>query len=624
MKRDRKALLLGGAVWVIAVWGIQAADQIYELDPLLVTAERTVTEDLKTPSAVTVLTREQLMQTGATGLQEALKFTTGIIIHAQGPRNISQGTMSNKVVIRGVEKGTLVLIDGVPINQSGRYNLEDIPVETVERVEIVRGGGAVLYGSEAAGGVINIITRGTRENMVKTGWGNYGIQNHAVSAQLGKLGITYTYDHTGKIDHISAPTSSNSYKYFNIIRGEHNNFNWRYNFNGHLYFTHIYGQNSDHYRYQFASNDKVYKNELHGTKENLAQLHYEEGNIKASLFYNRREQETRSLASSYSKTAYTDESRGIDIANRWNFGLHSAMLGFNFQRDTMDKSVTGVPGKNYERDMYSFYGQMAYALNKKTEADLNLRETWTGSETAGNNYSKFTPEITLMHMLDSHTSIYAKAGKSFMMPTFSQLYGSGNIVPNPGLKPQHGVHYEAGWKKNIGNQSWRLAVYHYLIKDSIDANTTNYPTITYTNEDIRNTGAELTWTVQRSENFSFYTGISYSHPEKQEIDKKGVKGQWHDYYGKIQYNVGSVWKSGKLTTAANLSFLGKRIRDAAPYKSFKPQLFTDINLSYAPNREGRFFLNVDNILDRQDIISTSSSTFYSLGRNFMAGYEYKF
>ena len=99
-----------------------------------------------------------------------------------------------------------------------------------------------MYGSEAAGGVINIITRGTRENMVKTGWGNYGIQNHAVSAQLGKLGITYTYDHTGKIDHISAPTSSNSYKYFNIIRGEHNNFNWRYNFNGHLYFTHIYGR----------------------------------------------------------------------------------------------------------------------------------------------------------------------------------------------------------------------------------------------------------------------------------------------------------------------------------------------------------------------------------------------
>ena len=119
-----------------------------------------------------------------------------------------------------------------------------------------------------------------------------------------------------------------------------------------------------------------------------------------------------------------------------------------------------------------------------------------------------------------------------------------------------------------------LAVYHYLIKDSIDANTTNYPTITYTNEDIRNTGAELTWTVQRSENFSFYTGISYSHPEKQEIDKKGVKGQWHDYYGKIQYNVGSVWKSGKLTTAANLSSWGK--------ESAMRLLIKVLNHSYLP------------------------------------------
>lgn len=67
--------------------------------------------------------------------------------------------MTNKVVIRGVEKGTLVLVDGVPINQSGRYNLEDIPTDAVEKIEIVRGGGAVLYGSEASGGVINIITK---------------------------------------------------------------------------------------------------------------------------------------------------------------------------------------------------------------------------------------------------------------------------------------------------------------------------------------------------------------------------------------------------------------------------------------------------------------------------------
>src|SRR5574344_1709324 len=104
-------------------------------------------------------------------LQAALKFGTGLYFQSQGTKGTSQGTMNSKIIIRGVEKGTLVLVDGVPLNQSGRYNLEDIPTDLVERVEIVRGGGSVLYGSEATGGVINIITKGKRENSVKTSFG---------------------------------------------------------------------------------------------------------------------------------------------------------------------------------------------------------------------------------------------------------------------------------------------------------------------------------------------------------------------------------------------------------------------------------------------------------------------
>ena len=651
MNRIGKAWLMAAVLGAALHGGASAAD-MYTLDPVTVTAQREETADLKTPAAVTVLTHEQLEQTGATGMQEALKFSTGLIIHAQGPRNISQGTMTNKVVIRGVEKGTLVLVDGVPINQGGRYNLEDIPVESVDRVEIVRGGGAVLYGSEAAGGVINIITKGERENMVKAGTGNYGIQNYAASMQAGKFGATVSYDHTGKIDDISAPTTSVSKRsgspkglYYNIVRGEHTNVNWRYNFNDHFYFTHTYGQNSDHYSYKYngidfaANQGKSYKEVFHSTVENLAALNYQKDDVKAQFFYNRRDQKTKNDAAkintkepekfdpstrSWSSTGYLDQSIGADISNRWHFGEHSILFGGSFQRDLEDKVDSEKGTHHYARNMYSLYGQLAYQLSQKTVANVNLRETWTEKDDAGNTYDKFTPELVLMHELDKDTSVYAKAGQSFMMPTFSQLYGGGNILPNPVLKPQHGTHYELGLKKNIDNQAWRLAVYHYLIKDSIDADLSDYPDITYTNEDIRNTGAELSVTVRRTEDLSYNLGLSYSHPEKQERSKKGVKGDWHDYYGRWQINAGIVWKRGKLTTAANMNFLGKRVRDAAPYKDFKPQLFTDLNFSYAPNKESRFFLNIDNVLDRKDIISTSTSTFYSLGRNFMAGYEYKF
>ena len=51
-----------------------------------------------------------------------------------------------------------------------------------------------------------------------------------------------------------------------------------------------------------------------------------------------------------------------------------------------------------------------------------------------------------------------------MMPTFTQLYGGGNIVGVPDLKPETGNHYEVGFKKNIGNSTWRFDVFHYKIK----------------------------------------------------------------------------------------------------------------------------------------------------------------
>lgn len=642
-------------------WTGASAEQVYELNPITVTAQRMETTDLKTPAAVEVLTADDIQKTGATSVHEALKFSTGIVMHAQGPRNISQGTMTNKAVIRGVEKGTLVLVDGVPINQGGRYNLEDIPTESIDRIEIVRGGGAVLYGSEAAGGVINIITKGTRPNMIKAGIGNYGIQNYAASAQAGKLGITYSYDHTGKIDKISAPTPTGRGMsprglYYNIIRGEHSNVNWRYNFNDKLFFTHTYGENSDHYRYKYNGIDapenagKAFKDALHSTKENLAQLHYDDGTLKANIYYNRRDQKTINYTpltspaeSNYNpdvrsrdETKYLDESYGLDTSNRWTFDKGSFMLGFNYQKDKEKLSKSATPRRNYDRDVYSFYGQLAYDFTKATRANLNLRETWTGKDDAGNNYSKFTPEFIIMHDFDSNTMVYGKVGKSFMLPTFSQLYGGNNVVGVPGLKPQSGTHYELGFKKNIGTQSWRLAVYNYKIKDSLEAKTfDNYEHVYYSNGDIRNTGIELDWANKPTENLTYHLGLSYSHPEKQSTSVSQVgrgknkhvvttKGDWNDYYGRVGFNAGISYKRGKLTSSYEMSVLGDRTRDAAPYNHFKDQCFTDLNFSYQANKDARFFLNIDNLFNRHDIVSSSSSSFYNLGRNFMAGVEYKF
>lgn len=660
MSRKKLATAIACAVFtgVACTSGVSAAE-VYELNPVLVTAQRSVTKDMETPAAIEVLHADDLQKTGATSVQEALKFSTGIITHAQGPRNISQGTMTSKAVIRGVEKGTLVLVDGVPINQGGRYNLEDIPVESIDRVEVVRGGGAVLYGSEANGGVINIITKGKRANMVKAGFGNYGIQNYAASFQAGKLGFTAAYDHTGKIDHISAPTEKDrgvapEGLYYNIKRGEHANFNARYDFNDDLYVTHTYGRNSDHYVYKYtgiknaANAGKEYKSVIHSTEENLTALHYTKNNFSANAFYNRRDQETKNASAktntskpqnfnpsriSHDKISYLDQTVGINFQNRWNFHKGSFMLGYEFQRDMQDKMINkpkSVTEKFYDRNVHSLFGQVAYDFTQATQANLNFRQTWTEADDAGNKYDKFTPEFVLMHHLDENTMVYGKVGQSFMLPTFTQLYGGGkggNIVGVPDLKPEKGIHYELGAKKSIGKNAYRVALYSYKIEDFIDADTTDVQNITYQNSDVKNTGIEIDWTRNQNENLSYRLGLTYSHPQKREgTIEHGVetKGKWHDYYGKLGFNAGIDYTRGKLTTAFHISYLGDRTRDKDPYPSMKAQFFSDINFSYQANDNARFFLNIDNLFDRRDIISSSSSSFYNLGRNFMAGVEYKF
>lgn len=204
----------------------------------------------------------------------------------------------------------------------------------------------------------------------------------------------------------------------------------------------------------------------------------------------------------------------------------------------------------------------------------------------------------------------------------------------PDLKPEKGMHYELGAKKSIGKNAYRVALYSYKIEDCIDADTSKWPEMKYKNVDVKNVGIEFDWTRNQSENLSYHLGLTYSHPEKRDneriVNSDGTttvttkQNPWHDYYGRIGFNAGVDYTRGKLTTAFHISYLGDRTRDAAPYASMKAQLFSDINFSYQANDNARFFLNIDNLFDRRDIISSSSSSFYNLGRNFMAGVEYKF
>ncbi len=139
------------------------------LETIVVTATRTEIPLHDATVPVTVITREDIELSLATDLAELLRFQAGIDIG----RNGGPGQAAS-VFLRGTESNhTLVLMDGVRINPGtvGGAAIQHIAPELIERVEIVKGARSALFGTDAIGGVINIITRRTDDAYVESGAG---------------------------------------------------------------------------------------------------------------------------------------------------------------------------------------------------------------------------------------------------------------------------------------------------------------------------------------------------------------------------------------------------------------------------------------------------------------------
>lgn len=127
------------------------------LDPVVVTATRTAESAARSLAAVTVIDRAEIERRQARSVPDLLREVAGISIARAGGAG-----HQTSVFVRGTNSDhILVLIDGVKVGSAttGRASLADLPVEAIERIEIVRGPRSSLYGSEAIGGVIQIFTR---------------------------------------------------------------------------------------------------------------------------------------------------------------------------------------------------------------------------------------------------------------------------------------------------------------------------------------------------------------------------------------------------------------------------------------------------------------------------------
>jgi vitamin B12 transporter len=163
------------AVVLAAGSGLLQADDVetFELKPnLVVTPSRRVEPLDQSLASVSVITREDIELAVAEDLYELLRLQPGVdIVRTGGP-----GTQTS-VFLRGSNSNhVLVLIDGVRVSSTntGAYAWEQLPLNQVERVEIVRGPRGSLFGSDSIGGVIHVFTRSSPEPYARVTGGSFG------------------------------------------------------------------------------------------------------------------------------------------------------------------------------------------------------------------------------------------------------------------------------------------------------------------------------------------------------------------------------------------------------------------------------------------------------------------
>lgn len=640
-KSFSKSLLMTALITGTVLWGgnsvlAQENEQEFTLDPMVITATRTEKRDVDVPASTTILSNQDLKNTGAQNLQVALGRVPGLIYKTFSPGGGAMGTMANEIAIRGVSNGTLVMLNGTPMNLRGKYFLDAIPVENVERVEIVKGGAGVLYGSEAMGGVINIITKKEFTNSVSVGYGNYGQQKYSASVGTDKVNVGYNLEKWGNVDTISR-SDNKGLKHTDMTGSEKRNLYVDYKINDNWNFLYNYFETNVRYDTWF---DDAYKevpkggalqqNREYVTKQNLVQLLYQDDTLKANLYYNQNKLMANGFTNYNTSGKFqgkiydTDEKNrtyGADVQKEWQLNSKgSLVLGGSYQNVFYDDYSSKVT----DRHIYAVYGQYDHKFDDKNELIVGARETWTTGGYRDQNYDNFSMSGQYVHKLDDDDSLYANVTQSFIMPTFSQMYGaSDTAIANPDLKPQKGVSYEAGWKRVTDSHSWKAAVYHIDITDNISATwDTDKTEYQYTNEDFKNTGIELSCDIEGKNGWSYNWGVNYMDPKV----KGTKKPYWDRKYGRVQLNGGITYSKDKWVSSLQGTYLAERVGTPSSSHSSheKPYFLTSLTTTYNADKQNSFTLTMDNLLDREDNLSHSGSEYYSTPFNFMLTYNYKF
>lgn len=661
MSKKQFACILFAALGCKSVLAQQDSVVTRALDEVTVTANKFPSKTLQTGKVLTIITRQQLERSGGKDLSQILHEQTGLYLNGAN----SNAGKDKTVFLRGAKgEHTLIAIDGVPVYDvsgvTSSFDIRSIPVENIERVEILKGSQSTLYGSDAIAGVINIILKkGTKKASpsLLVSYGSYNTfkANASINGRIGAIDYQagYTYSKTDGISEASNPNGTGKFekdgatqKSFMAGLGIAASKNIR--INPYLLVSDL---NADLDNGAFAD-DKDYTQDLKNFQAGIRnELNF--GQLKINLLYNynrvRRNYLNDSLVKEtpfdgYLKGSYRGAEHFADvyvhfpIVENFSFigGLDFRSSGTNIETLSIYKYEFGgvtytdiYPSKlskdSVKQHQTGLYGAVIYRGKNGFNAEAGGR--WNTHSTYGSN---FVFNINPSYLLHQQVKLFANISSAYRVPTLYQLY-SEYSNPFTDLQPEKAITYEGGIQylhpNNIFNM--RVAIFKRDVRDGI-AFYTDPVTFKsyYINQDKqKDWGFEIEPTANINEKLQVVGSFSYVDGKITTINNAKdtsffnlIRRPKHILSAAVNYQVtkqffvsGQVRNFGKRTDLDFSSFPSKAV-------SLSSYTLLDLYAEYKFRKFIKLFANVRNLTNTT---YSEALGFNALDRNYTAGILFK-
>ena len=637
IQKLRNAVMVSLLASTTVVWGgtAFAAEDLQEfaLDDMVVTATRTESKIVDVPVNTTVISAEKIADRHYLDVADVLKDVPGANVLDTGV-----GAYEKKVVLNGDER-VLVLVDGKRVNidmgtmSRASYDLNQMPdVSLIERIEVVKGHGGALYGSDAVGGVINIITKKMDHSYGKV---SMGFGSH--QARDAKAMYTIKEGKTGVM--VAASKYKQGYHEYKDAKTEANK------------------------RWPVAS---TYENEKVSVK--LSQELSETSNLELgydfSKFEGVRSYSTKAKSASfsnkktndfYAKYDWTvnDKDQGFIQLYRNKYDYYNA--GDMYETDTGFEAQQNITLSDNNRLVVGASYRKAKALNATSytaEKSINnkavfISDQWEFAPSwtldAGVRYdkhstagSKTTWSAGLNKKFDENSHAYFNWGQVFKAPTLDDLYyysvmewGSSKYenYGNPNLKPEKGDTWTIGYGTKIADKtSVNISYFQSKLEDAIDWDTTysnnGSVSIARNVDKQKKNGMELSVGHELNDNWNLEASYTYIRVKNNDNGSGYVRDANYIpnmYRFGVRYH-DDLWN-------ADLFLRGGSGADKSAYVDSK-YMTLDMSVAYKATKDLSFYAKGYNLFNKAyaESAGVNGGTYIypAQGRRFIIGAEYTF